>query len=180
MAEVNFLIWLFPLLFIIHDFEEIIFVKPWINKNRDFFLRKYPKISKKLIPHFDNITTSSFALGVAEEFILISAVTVTAYITRWYYVWLGGFVVFTLHLVVHCFQVILLKRYVPVLVTSLVCLPFCIYILNILLNSGSFRMHTVIAASVICAVVILINGVAIHMGMEVFDKWLINYQKKPG
>ncbi len=59
-------------------------------------------------------------------------------------------------------------------------LPFCIYILQILLKSGFFNIHTVIAASVISAIVIIVNGVAIHMGMEVFDKWLINYQKKQG
>lgn len=62
-------IWLFPILFIFHDFEEIIFMRAWINKNRSFLRGRFPVLAPKMFAHFDPITTSAFALGVAEEFL---------------------------------------------------------------------------------------------------------------
>jgi len=35
MDKYNTIIWLLPIVFMIHDFEEIIFFKPWIIKNKD-------------------------------------------------------------------------------------------------------------------------------------------------
>lgn len=76
MNNIQIIIWLFPIIFIFHDFEEIIFMQAWISKNRSYLYKRFPKFSKKLIPHFDNITTASFAVEIAEEFILISIITV--------------------------------------------------------------------------------------------------------
>ncbi len=71
MGNIQVIILFFPILFIIHDFEEIIFIQSWISKNRYYLCEKFPALSKKLLPHFDNITTASFAFGVAEEFITL-------------------------------------------------------------------------------------------------------------
>lgn len=100
MNNIRCIIWLLPILFIFHDFEEIILMKPWINRNRSHLQNKFPKISNKFLSHFDNITTSSFALGVAEEFILISIITIISCITNKYELWLGLFVTFFLHLII--------------------------------------------------------------------------------
>jgi len=42
----------FPIVFIIHDFEEIIFIQSWISKNRYYLYEKFPKLSKKVIASF--------------------------------------------------------------------------------------------------------------------------------
>jgi len=52
----------------------------------------FTTLSKKLLLHFDNITKSSFAFGVAEEFILISIITVVSYMMNWYSLWIGLFI----------------------------------------------------------------------------------------
>ena len=39
-------IWLFPLLFIFHDMEEIIGFGIWLKKNKSMLDKKYPFISK--------------------------------------------------------------------------------------------------------------------------------------
>ncbi|WP_236886654.1 HXXEE domain-containing protein [Clostridium beijerinckii] len=71
MSNMQAIICFFPMLFIIHDFEEIIFIQSWMSKNRYYLSEKFPKLSKKLLPHFDNATTASFAFRVAEEFITL-------------------------------------------------------------------------------------------------------------
>lgn len=168
MNNIKIIIWLFPILFIFHDFEEIIFIQVWISKNRDYLCKKFPILSKKLLPHFDNITTASFAFGVAEEFILISIITVVSYVTNWYLLWIGLFIAFTLHLVIHCFQALVIKKYVPAIITSLICLPICIYIINNVVKL--FQLHTVVLYSILGFIIMVINLAIIHKGMDIFSR----------
>ncbi|WP_349773119.1 HXXEE domain-containing protein [Lacrimispora xylanisolvens] len=109
MNDIKVMVWLFPILFMFHDFEEIIFMQSWINKNRNYLTHRFPVLSKKLFSHFDQITTSAFSLGVAEEFIIISIITIVSYVTNWYILWIGLFITFALHLVIHCFQALVIR-----------------------------------------------------------------------
>ena len=164
------------MLFIFHDFEEIIFMQVWISKNRKYLCERFPKLSKKLLPHFDNITTSSFAFGVAEEFILISIITVISYLMNWYSLWLGLFIAFTLHLVVHCFQTLLIRKYVPAIVTSIICLPVCMYIIK---NTFQlFTLHIVVFYSILGLIIIVVNLVIVHRLMDKFSKWSTIYENQ--
>jgi hypothetical protein len=176
MHDIKIIIWLFPILFIFHDFEEIIFMQPWLNKNRRYLCERFPKLSKKLLPHFDKITTSSFAFGVAEEFILISIVTVVSYITNWYNLWLGLFIAFALHLVIHCFQALIVRSYIPAIITSILCLPICVYIIRQTMQL--FPLRTVILYSILGFIIMVVNLVIVHKGMDIFSKWLTQYEHK--
>ncbi len=176
MTDIKVIIWLFPILFIFHDFEEIIFMKSWVRKNRHYLSERFPKLSKRLLSHFDNITTSSFALGVAEEFILITVITVVSYMTNWYMLWVGAFIAFTLHLVIHCFQTLVVKIYVPAVITSVICLPACIYIINHMLKL--YQLETVVLYSILAFVIMVINLVILHKWMDIFSKWLLKYEQQ--
>lgn len=173
MNDIKIMVWLFPILFIFHDFEEIIFMQSWVSKNRGYLCERFPTLSKRLLPHFDNITTSSFAFGVAEEFILISIVAVVSYVTNWYILWVGLFIAFTLHLVIHCLQTLIVRKYVPAIITSIICLPICIYIIKHVVKS--FQLDTVILYSILAFIVMVVNLVLIHKGMDIFSKWLTQY-----
>ncbi|MFA9397854.1 MAG: HXXEE domain-containing protein [Clostridiaceae bacterium] len=170
MNNIQVILWLFPMLFIFHDFEEIIFMKIWIDRNRNYLTERFPSLSKKLLPHFDNITTSSFALGVAEEFIIISIITIISYVTKWYSLWLGLFIAFTFHLVVHCLQTLIVRKYVPSIVTSIICLPICIYIIKNILELVT--LGTVIMYSIFSLIFMIINLGVIHKLMDVFSNWV--------
>lgn len=176
LNETFILIWFFPILFIFHDFEEIIFVKPWFEKNKEDLRKKYPKLAQKLMPHFEGISTSAFALGVLEEFVLATFITIHAYVFNWYYVWIGAFIGFTLHLVVHCVQALVIKRYVPVLITSIICLPICCYIIFTFINLNPMTGGQLILSSSIAVLIIVANLIVMHKGMVIFDKWLAKFQ----
>lgn len=166
MDNMQVIIWLFPILFIFHDFEEIIFMQAWISKNRRYLCERFPKLSKRLLPHFDNITTASFAFGVAEEFMLISIITVISYVMNWYNLWLGLFVAFILHLVVHCFQTVIARKYVPAIVTSIICLPICIYIIGHAVKL--FTLKTIVMYSILGFIIMVANLGMVH---KLFSKW---------
>ena len=40
MEKFGIIIWLLPIVFMIHDFEKIIFFKSWISKNKDYLTEK--------------------------------------------------------------------------------------------------------------------------------------------
>jgi len=174
MKDMQVIVWLFPILFIFHDFEEIIFMRAWIRKNKSYLCDRFPTLSKKLLPHFDNMTTSSFALGVAEEFLLISIITFVSYMTNWYDLWIGSFIAFTLHLLIHCFQALIVRKYIPCIVTSVICLPLCIYIINQIIQISTF--NTIILYSILCFIIMVINLRIVHKAMNTFSKWIAKYE----
>lgn len=174
MNNIQIIIWLFPIIFIFHDFEEIIFMQAWISKNRSYLYKRFPKFSKKLIPHFDNITTASFAVEIAEEFILISIITVICYEIDWYSLWLGLFIAFTLHLIIHCFQILIVGKYIPAIVTSVICLLICTYIIRYTVQL--FACGTIVHHSVLGIVIMTVNLGIIHKFMDIFGQWLIKYE----
>lgn len=146
----------------------------WISKNRHYLGEKFPKLSKKLLPHFNNITTSSFAVGVVEEFIIICIITIFSYVMNWYSLWLGLFIAFTFHLFVHCIQTLLVRKYVPAIVTSIICLPVCVYIIKYIVQF--FRPGTVAIYAILSMAIMVVNLGIIHKFMDIFSKWLAQYE----
>lgn len=54
-------LWLFPVVFMVHEMEEIIGLRIWLEKNIDI-TKKYSRISKT----YQNITTEAFSVAVLE------------------------------------------------------------------------------------------------------------------
>lgn len=151
-------------------------MQAWISKNRVFLCERFPKLSRELLPHFDSITTSSFAVGVAEEFILISIITVFSYEMNWYSIWLGLFIAFTLHLVMHCFQALILRKYIPAIVTSIICLPICMYIIKNI--AQLFTLRTVVIYSFLGFIIMVVNLGIVHRFMNRVSKWLEKHENQ--
>ena len=73
------------------------------------------------------------SLAIFEEFILVLSITLLAYLIQsraLELVWLGGFVAFALHLLLHTGQSILLRKYIPALITSILCFPISAYLIT--------------------------------------------------
>jgi len=142
MNNYSTIVWLLIVVFMIHDFEEIIFFKSWLNKNKDYLAKKYPKISKYL-PFFDNFSTSAFALAVAVLFILLSLITLGSVIFNNYVLWLAAFMVFFVHLFMHLGQWIILKRYVPAIWTTFFAFIYCFFALYEIISNNIFRISEI-------------------------------------
>ena len=56
------LLWLFPVIFMLHEMEEIIGFGPWLDKNQSI-LGKYPRIAAA----YKHFSPSGFAMAVLEE-----------------------------------------------------------------------------------------------------------------
>ena len=178
MLDIYTIIWLFPIIFMFHDFEEIIFIKPWFTKNRERIRAGFPRISGKLLPYTDSLTTSSLSLGIAGMFMLVCVVTVTVHMTDWYYLWFGVFIVFTLHLLFHCFPSFAFKGYAPAVVTSVICLPLCCYMIVSFWQLCKISFIQAALFIMIGMVLMAATRLMMHIVMQKFDRWLNAYQDK--
>ena len=57
--------WLFPIIFMLHEMEEVIGFRIWLDKNRDI-ARKYTKLSRL----YQNFSNEGFSIAVLEEYLL--------------------------------------------------------------------------------------------------------------
>lgn len=122
------LIALLPVVFMIHDFEEIIMFKPWLTKNRAALKIRFPKFENFIsIKGLFDFSTSVFAVAVLHEFMLVSLATFVSLYLNNYSLWFAAFAAYFVHLLMHVLQWLFYRKYVPVIITSLLTLPYCIY-----------------------------------------------------
>jgi hypothetical protein len=137
IVNIQSLMWLFLAAFIVHDFEEIIFVESWMRNN---FIRVKSRLPKKfggLLAEFSTITSSQFAIAVWIEFIFLTAATFLAVDYQNYIFFVGCNAVLLLHVLTHLGQSIYLRMYTPGVVSAvLVTFPFSIYLLYRLIHEG--------------------------------------------
>ncbi|AWI03577.1 HXXEE domain-containing protein [Clostridium drakei] len=161
MENVEFisLIWLFPLIFMVHDFEEIIFQEWWFNKERLSLLKKYPKVVKE----YEQISTAGFALAVSEEFIVLLIISLTAIVFRWYYLWLGTLVTFLIHLIIHIVQWAIYKKYIPAIITVIPAVIYSIYAIRFIYKSSNMMLLPGIMWSIGSMIIFLANLFFAHI-----------------
>ncbi|MGN0740472.1 MAG: HXXEE domain-containing protein [Treponema sp.] len=81
-------------------------------------------------------------------------------------IWLGAFIAYTVHLVVHIGQSIIIKKYIPALITSIICLPLSIWLIAISIHTLSYSISQVLIYSLI--------GLAAIAGNLKFAHWIIH------
>ncbi|WP_271811329.1 HXXEE domain-containing protein [Clostridium beijerinckii] len=160
MENVEFisLIWLFPLIFMVHDFEEIIFQEWWFNKERSALLKKYPKVARK----YEMISTAGFALAVSEEFIVLLVISLTSIVFQWYYLWLGTLVTFLIHLTIHIVQWAIYKKYVPAIITVIPAAIYSIYAICFVYESCNIKLLSGIMWSIVSMIIFWANLFFVH------------------
>lgn len=159
-------VWTFPILFIFHDMEEIIGFGLWLTKNRKFLDNKYPKISNTYKPY----STEGMAAAVMEELVLCLVICLISRFTGFYGLWIGAFMAYTVHLVIHIGQSIVIRKYIPALITSLICLPISIWVIACSITLLSYSVSNVIVYSLIGIVAIAGNLEIAHWIIHIFTK----------
>lgn len=116
-----------PIIFIIHDMEEIVGFENFFKKNPEVF-ENFPRITSA----YKNFKTDAFALAVYEEFIPFFGVAILAYFFQGKIlnaIWFGLMLSLTAHFLIHIAQSIYIRKYIPSLITSLLLLPASVFIL---------------------------------------------------
>lgn len=131
------LLWLFPITFMFHDFEEIITVEKWINRHGHHVKSKMPSFAQKLYDSSFRINTLHFAKDVLWVYSLIVTVTVLAVFFHFYLPLLATLHVYFFHVFTHVGQSIFLRIYTPGVMTAIFpVLPYSLYAYYRLFSDG--------------------------------------------
>jgi hypothetical protein len=153
------LIWLFPVAFMLHDFEEIILGEPWLKKNADDVLarlpRRVPGFLRKQIRDVSAKSAGEFAFSVGLIFALVSLSAYLALEVGQYTFFLLASGGFFLHGFMHVGQAVLLRRYVPAVITSLViAIPYGLLLFPRLIQQGVVTLPSLLVYFVLAIVLI--------------------------
>lgn len=155
---------LLPIIFIFHDMEEIIGFDWFFKTNPDLF-EHFPKLRKV----YDGLTTATFAAAVYEEFIPFFGVSLLAY----YFpnkilnaVWLGILLSLTAHFVVHILLSICIKKYVPCVITSFICLP--VSSLIVIKSTPHLDLDMITVICIIISILAMIANIKLAHGFAHF------------
>jgi len=166
-----FLYTLLPVIFMLHEFEEMIFLKILLHKDKNYLHNKFPNAGQKIYSQYCKFTTSGFVLAVAEEFIIITILTYIAIIIPNMYIWFALFMGFAIHIVIHIIQWMLYGKYIPAIVTSILVLPYCVYGFMKFVNNETFGIRSIIVCSTIGIVGVIVNLRIIHYLGHKFSIW---------
>ncbi len=153
--------------------------EPWLRKNRSELKRRFPKFEKFLNKqHYFDYTTSAFAIAVLHEFILISFITIMSLWYDQYHWWFGAFMAYFLHLFVHIGQWIIYKKYVPVIITSILTLPYCFYTFKLFLTTTAMDFLQMLMWTIIGIIITVVSFPSAFFFASKFDRWVKeNYYK---
>ncbi|HBG42724.1 MAG TPA: HXXEE domain-containing protein [Porphyromonadaceae bacterium] len=163
------IVWLLPVVFMLHEFEEILFFRQWLHKNKVFLSQKYPKVSAFLLVRVGHLSTEGFVLAVAEEFVLLSVVTVLSVVFDCYWLWLGVFMGFSVHLLVHLLQWIAFRRYIPGIYTTLLALVYSVWAFRFIVVYDLFTWKEIILCTIIGFAAVVLNLLLAHKLAALFD-----------
>jgi len=176
MKSMESLVWLLPVMFLLHDFEEIILVGVWKQKYRKILNRLSTK--KQPYNHFRN--TDSFSMAIAVLFLITVVIGLFSIITKNYIIWYGTFFTFTAHFLLHIVLTLRFKHFVPGIITSIILSPICLFVLYQVTALLPYSYGTLVISSLLCCLVLAIIFYFINQLIGVFDKWLQKYASNNG
>lgn len=158
--------WMLPILFILHDFEEMIMVSDWKNRKK---VQDFPK------QYFGNTCHApAFSIGVFEELILLILFSL---ICQWFdlpLLYLAICLAYTSHFITHYVMCWQFKGYVPGVISATLEIPFMwLIITHYWQNSWLILLY--------CIPVFLItylNIIFLHKMMATFENWLLSYTQR--
>lgn len=168
MPNMNDYILLLPIIFIFHDMEEIVGFGYFFRNNKQLFER-FPKITAA----YKDFTTEGFALAVYEEFIPFFGISLLAFFFPCkvlYALWLGLMISLTAHFLVHIGQSIYIRKYIPSLITSIICLPPSVIII--------IKSLTIIKIDLLTIVLIPVAIVGMIINLKFAHSLMHKYGKK--
>lgn len=171
-TDIAYWVVLFPVIFIIHDLEELIMLQSRLSKNRKELKERFPKIerffeSRKVF----EISTSSFAIAMLYEFLLLSVITFLSLYFENYKWWFSLLIGYSLHLVLHLIQWILFKKYIPMLITSVLTMPYCICAICVFLNAIKLSLQELVVWIVVGIFLTIITVLSAFFLALKFEKW---------
>ncbi len=179
MNSMGFLVWILPIFFMMHDFEEIIMAEVWGKRNYTKIQLLFPRRQPFGLGNGISWQTPSFSVAVAIEFIMFSAISFLSVVYQNYIIWFSAFLGLIIHMAfIHIAVCFPFKGYVPGVVTSIASLPPAIIVLATAINCLKYSTGTILVAGILGIILLAVLLPALHGFMRVTDLWLDRYSKR--
>ncbi len=179
MNQMNYVVWMLPVIFMFHDFEEIIMAEVWGKRYQERINRIWTKRQPFGLKYVKEYHTPALALGVNVEFLLFSMVSWLSSAFQSYYIWYGCMMGFIFHLIfIHIILCISFKGYVPGIITAIIFIIPSIYYAFVsakLLNLSILTFSLSLTGGIILLLMLL---PILHKLCGSWSNWLYCYSKK--
>lgn len=170
--NMELLIWLPPLLFILHDMEEIIGVTAW--KEREPEMKKY--LSVKFIPFGTAKDTAGFSACVYEELLILTVISLFSFVTGHCGLWFGITAAHTIHLIL--FHIIggslVYRAYAPGFMTACLTAIPCIWVLSAAEEILRYSPPQMLERIFIGMIIAMANLHVLHQSAGKIGDWIEN------
>jgi hypothetical protein len=174
MNTMGFYVWLLPVLFMIHEFEEIFMIETWFDGHKEKINRLWPTKKPFGLDNTVKYLTPTIAIGIFGEFVITILICLFCLIFDNYYVWYAFTVGFILmSVLLHGRLTIQFKGYTPGIVTIAILLIPCIWLLyqsNTILHYGA--VDIIVSTLVVNGLFGLASFRLLHNAMIPTSKWL--------
>ncbi len=154
--SVLYLVLPLPIIFIIHEVEEIVTQHKWMEANKDKLTNRLPRL-ESIIYRLLQLNTKGFAIAAFEELIVL--LLVTAYVLVGgpgaAEIWSATFMAFSIHLLIHVAQAVAVRGYIPGLVTTLLTLPYAY--LGMQSICRAYSLYEIVIYAFLGTVIMLLN-----------------------
>ena len=157
--------WTLPILFILHDFEEMVFLPLWKRRSK---FRALPNQADYFGETRDG---SAFTVGVLEEFVILLTVSYVCSLTRGDELYLCFCVAYSLHFLIHYRMCFRFRGYVPGVVTVTLQVPRMWFIIS---HYWRINMLTVVCFMMVM-VVVYGNLYVMHRLMPRIERRFVGY-----
>lgn len=179
MNNMNFIVWMLPIIFMIHDFEEIIMVEIWGKRYLKKINEVWPKRQPFALKYVNKCQTPTFSIGVEVEFLFFSLISWFSVAFHHYFIWYAAMLGFILHLVIfHILMCIQFKNYVPGIVTSIVFFFPSIFYAYTAAKLLVYNISTILLAFLVGIILLLVMLPVLHKLMGQWSDWLYKYSMK--
>jgi hypothetical protein len=166
------LMWSFAIVFMLHEFEEIIMLKPWLARNAAELTRRFPTVGTGIVRRYGALSTPALAVGILEQFVVLSLVILASAVFHAPGLWAGVLTGYLLHIVSHLGQAAVYRAYCPFVFTSLLSVPYGAYCLRRLYVEGLLSPLEHLAWTAVAIPLIAVNLVFALRLAVLFEAWL--------
>jgi len=160
MSTLEGLVWFSLVLFMLHEFEEIILLKAWTIRHNGKIRSLWPRVKPFGLHLFDAVDysaapiTETASIGICIQFVLIALLTLCSVLFRYYLIWFA-FMVLTpvTSLFLHLRVSLQFKGYSPGLITAALTAGATIWLLCRVYSMTAYGVWEIIIATVAVNVV---------------------------
>lgn len=178
MNSMSFIVWLLPIIFMLHDFEEIIMAEVWGKRYRKAINTAWPKMQPFGLKYVNQCHTPTFSIPVEILFLFFTLISFCSVLFQNYFLWYSAFLGFTFHLVfIHMVICIRFKHYVPGVITSIIFLLPSVWLLFSAEQILHYSVSTILLACPVGIVLTAMITPALHKLMGPLSKALSKYSE---